>query len=727
MLSSPQIIRAPRDRGIRLGQGDRAKILKGALAVGGRDTSAGDAELARILEGVCDPLAMERRLDELLRLGRSQAGLSGGDRVRVRGTLDSRLLLIPTPTQKRFVLASLGPVLEVAARDLPDGVRVARPDGWLSVADVDEQALYRLDRPQVKLVSLYHPENFPLPRFALGISDIARSLRKQMLGTVSLSDMQLGPTPADIVAEIERERPDIIGISSTFGQHDVFETVVEGIGRIPDYRPLLVTGGSLSVLNADHLAGRGIVVALGPGELTMAAVIRHWLYALPLETIPGACFRTPEGEIRRTGLPSNRLHDDILPELDLLAATLDRGGVMQLESSRGCSYACSFCPREHKGIWTGENPSALELLLPDVSEIFDSRRHVARKIFLVDEEFYGYRPESEDRVSGVADVLAKYGFRYETSSRVDQVWRHNRDREWHVERMRSWRGLVAKGLDRCLFGVESGVQTILKRFNKKTTPAQNAIAVRLLTAMGVPIRCTYITFDPLMNIEELQESFAFQGRTDLILWPQPELSEEELLDLVTDEDWVSAYSTGKPFYSAISYMLVSMECLIGSPYLAQVEAKGLARDINRSMGRRDAVYADPSIGAMSYTAQSWVDRNFSFDYMLKSLEKVTEGEVWRAVRGLRLLFKRSAYDLLGMMIKAHPEVAGRRAPALRLKPADGGDGDTLLDSRFAALVAEVEPGIDRLAAQLHPAFADKLRQEHRAWRERTGWGHINAT
>ncbi len=113
----------------------------------------------------------------------------------------------------------------------------------------------------------------------------------------------------------------------------------------------------------------------------------------------------------------------------------------------------------------------------------------------------------------VADTLAGGGFAWETSCRVDQVVRPDRDRAWHVERGHLWRGLVERGLRRCLFGVESGVTSILERFNKETTGAQNALAIRTLTALGVPPRFTYITFDHLMTETELRATYAFQGRS----------------------------------------------------------------------------------------------------------------------------------------------------------------------------------------------------------------------
>ena len=57
-----------------------------------------------------------------------------------------------------------------------------------------EIAIERFTRPDVHLMALYHPEFFPLPRFPLGISDVARAARTTLTGMITLSDMQLGTT-----------------------------------------------------------------------------------------------------------------------------------------------------------------------------------------------------------------------------------------------------------------------------------------------------------------------------------------------------------------------------------------------------------------------------------------------------------------------------------------------------------------------------------------------------
>jgi hypothetical protein len=266
-------------------------------------------------------------------------------------------------------------------------------------------------------------------------------------------------------------------------------------------------------------------------------------------------------------------------------------------------------------------------------------------------------------------------------------------------------------MDRCLFGLESGVDSILERFNKKTTARQNALAIRLLSACGIPIRCTYITFDHLMTLEELEESYRFQGRKDLLLLPQTTMPFEALFEAVQDDGFVAENAQGAPLYTSISYMLVSMECLLGSPYLRKVEEAGLARDEMPSMGRRNAVFRDPLIGRMSDGAQRWVDRNFSFDYALKSLEKITAGPERAALRRARALLKDFAYCLLGQML----EQATAPEP----------DFFRVMDCLFAEQVAAVERLLEVIAGSVTAPNRAILHRELSAWSARITWDLIN--
>lgn len=665
---------------------------------------------------------------------RLEAHLEGAPgRVGVSGTLDRRLLLLERP-EGGWVAADLSGA-EHASRCWPrwsEGhVRLDTPDSWLSQAELTETAVYRLTRPDVHLMALYHPEFFPLPRFPLGISDVARAARSTLMGTVTLSDMQLGVTLEDLLQQLTTGAPDIVGISATFGQHDLMLQLLEAAFALPT-PPLVVAGGSLTARNERLLLERypDLLVARGGGEATIEGVLAYWHGDIARQEIPGIGYTGAArgGGMaigrRRTAKPVARdTASDILPELDLLPATFARHGVAQLETSRGCTNTCSFCPRGHKGLWAGAAPGKLPWILDELGQVFDRHPDISRTLYLVDEEIIGAGDDAVSRVLELARTLHEAGFAWESSCRIDQTVRTDRDEAWHVERARMWRTLVDLGLRRMLFGVESGVDSILTRFNKEMTAEQNAWAIRTLSALGVPTRYTYITFDPLMSLDELKATHAFQGRTDLLLRPQPGLAPREIVRGVPDEEWVAAHTAGRPLHTGISYMLVSMECLIGAAYTRQATAEGLTGQPEPLMGRVACRYRDWRIGVASGWAQRWVDRHFALDYTFKSLEKVLDGPPRHAVRQARVVLKDAAYEVLGDVIGAIEQYDLERPEQ---EAALSARIETALEARAGLLRDRMATTAAEVGRHLSGEHAATLAREHGRWTSATSWELINA-
>ncbi|MFG3423236.1 radical SAM protein [Micromonospora sp. NPDC048063] len=545
--------------------------------------------------------------------------------------------------------------------------------------------------------------------------------------------MQLGVSLDNVLAEITQNQPDILGVSATFGQHDLMTRLLDEVFGL-DTPPLVLAGGSLTARNERLLLDRypQLLVARGAGEPTMQDAISYWHGDLTLPDIRGIGYAggtetkgtalLQVSRHRRTATIANRVQTDTLPELDLLDATFSHQGVAQLETSRGCTNFCSFCPRGHKGTWSGATPPGLTQILAAMSEVYDRHPQTSRTLYLVDEEFIGGDADAVTRALAVAGTVHEAGFRWESSCRVDQVVNPRQDREWHIERARMWRGLLDRGLRRMLFGVESGVTSVLERFNKETTAEQNALAIRTLTALGVPTRFTYITFDPLMTRDELAASYAFQSRTDLLLRPMPHLPVEAIVDGVRDETFVAAHTTGRALHSGISYMLVSMECLIGAAYTRRAEQAGLTRTVRPSMGRVDAEYADWRIGRASHHAQLWIDRNFAFDYTLKSLEKILDGRPRRQVRAARVVLKDAAAALLGRMLDVIDEQTLGTPATAGLDAALIG----LLNRGLDELREAMEPTVIAVVAALPPDHGAILYTAHSRWVDQTGWELINA-
>jgi hypothetical protein len=293
-------------------------------------------------------------------------------RVAVRGTFERRLLFAERPEDGDWLVAELSgkPLL---TRVWPGWVRgrvtIEEPEGWLSSVTLTPEGVRRLLRPRVLLVSLYHPEWFPLPRFPLAISDVARAARATLTGQVRLMDMQLGVSLSDILAVVARDRPDIVGVSATFGQHDLMVQLLDHVADADYDGRLVLAGGSLTVRNERLLLAHypQLLVARGAGEPTIEGLLAYWHGDVELSqvrgigyadvaAVPGAAGKPSgdagsrpcpvdadaarPGRFRHTGLRVGAVRGQALPELDLLAATFAHRGVAQLETSRGCTSYC---------------------------------------------------------------------------------------------------------------------------------------------------------------------------------------------------------------------------------------------------------------------------------------------------------------------------------------------------------------------------------------------------
>lgn len=524
---------------------------------------------------------------------------------------------------------------------------------YVHLTNIPKTLVNRFKRPKTLLISLCHNEIFPFPRFPLGISEIAEAVRSNFLGKVSLLDMQLGEDLKSIVEYIFSNKPEIVGISLTFGQHDILERLLsELFDKCGSHLPVLVAGGSLAALNHRQLLNQfpDLIVCLGTGGLTMCDIITYWNKKTSLCNINYIAYSFN----RKIKYSTKKNIDEEpfpKPELDLLGKTLKQNGVIQLESSKGCPNKCSFCPRHHKGKWMGCNPKSFQSILPYISKIFDQYNHHNRKIFLVDEECIGGTGDEHiSRMKNIATDLFQNNFNFEISSRIDQVYNEKKDFAWHIKRIEFWKYLLLNGLEKVLFGIESGVDSILERFNKNLTKIDIIKAVRLLSILNIPVRYTYITFDPLMSLHELKESFYFIGRKDLILNPIKKLSNHDALLHINDNSYTSKNSSNLPLYRRITYMLVSLVCLNNSKYLKIAKDKQLVNGASSSIGKMNVSYIDHNIGLISHASQLWIDRNFTFDYTLKSIIKISKASERQIIYDLRGILKDHCYFLLAKLL-----------------------------------------------------------------------------
>ena len=182
-------------------------------------------------------------------------------------------------------------------------------------------------------------------------------------------------------------KPDVVGLSiMTFQRQTAFRIMRLIRSLRPEVR--IVVGGYDPSLAADVYAHHDAVdfIVRGEGERTFRELLRAVEQRTDFGVIDGLSYRTADrmrhnadrGVVtlasEALGLPNRAAR--VLDGYTLLGRQID-----VVETSRGCTYDCSFCSIiEMRG--RNFHPYPIERVLADIS---DARRHGARCIFLVDD------------------------------------------------------------------------------------------------------------------------------------------------------------------------------------------------------------------------------------------------------------------------------------------------------------------------------------------------------
>jgi anaerobic magnesium-protoporphyrin IX monomethyl ester cyclase len=205
---------------------------------------------------------------------------------------------------------------------------------------------------------------------------------------VAVADLILshGQVRETIVRLFREFQPDLIGLSVMTFQRRTAERIIALARRLEPHARIAVGGydPSLAAEAYEQLAVDYIVH--GEGEVTFRELLRAIESGCGFEQIPGLSYRNGIVWQRNPPRPVHRLADGEirLPKRSarvLAGYTLLGRAVDVVETSRGCTYDCSFCSIVSM---RGRNfyGYSFERVLRDIR---DARDHGARTIFLVDD------------------------------------------------------------------------------------------------------------------------------------------------------------------------------------------------------------------------------------------------------------------------------------------------------------------------------------------------------
>lgn len=161
----------------------------------------------------------------------------------------------------------------------------------------------------------------------------------------------------EILAFLEGERPDVIGLSIYVWNDERMLPLVDVLKATIACAPLVIAGGP-QVASTDQrltralMAGALDALVVGEGELPLTQLLEEILAHGRIERPCEGVLIRAEGRLTAGASAPQRAEIDylvnpyrVLPDLREIA---ERDGVIQYETSRGCPYSCTFCDQGHR-------------------------------------------------------------------------------------------------------------------------------------------------------------------------------------------------------------------------------------------------------------------------------------------------------------------------------------------------------------------------------------------
>jgi anaerobic magnesium-protoporphyrin IX monomethyl ester cyclase len=305
------------------------------------------------------------------------------------------------------------------------------------------------------------------------------------------------PSPNDIIALAQRERPRLIAFSILFADW-VPETLalVTALRQSGVRAHMTMVGPLPSFAASELLAACPALDSVLCGEAeASAAQLARLQGPKGLPNLSGLGTRGDSG-VTQWQAVSNLddlpfpLHDD-LPEYASY-------GFATIESSRGCYHACTFCLPCAFYRATGA-PYRLRSIVNLVDEIEALYQRGTRLFLFDDEQFLPPGRAREERVEALGHELDRRNLQiaFTLKCRADDV------------DAPLFRRLKTMGLLRVYVGVESGCQATLDLLGKGVTAQRNAEALTLLDELGIVADFRSLLFHPWSTLESIQADITF--------------------------------------------------------------------------------------------------------------------------------------------------------------------------------------------------------------------------
>jgi anaerobic magnesium-protoporphyrin IX monomethyl ester cyclase len=378
---------------------------------------------------------------------------------------------------------------------------------------------------RIFLIHVRDPQFYALPAATRAANGNIRVMGFPPIGIMSLSAVlkraghecvmydQANPlTPNDvIVADIKRQRPDLVGLSFLSTTSYPYAKLLARQIRAADETVKLAFGGVFATLNAQLVklqCPEVDFVCRGDGEQLVLDLVQHiddptsvagltWARDGKLMHNPN---RATERNLDQWPFPDREsLALDFVESMPLDVPTvLSMERFTTMQTSRGCPWPCVFCdiPIFNEGKWRSRTAGHV------VAEFEHLQEQGYGSVYFVDDHFL-LQPK---RIEAICDGIRNAGvtIQWGCEGRVDSVAQH------------LFPAMAKANCRTIMFGVESGSQAVLDRLQKEQTLAEVETAVTNAKNAGIEIvHGFFVVGSPDETVEDLRATFDFASRLPL--------------------------------------------------------------------------------------------------------------------------------------------------------------------------------------------------------------------
>ncbi len=378
---------------------------------------------------------------------------------------------------------------------------------------------------RVFLIHIRDPQFYALPATTRAANGNIRVMGFPPIGIMCLSAVlkqaghdctmfdQANPeTPNEfILAEIQRRRPDLVGLSFLSTTSYPYAKILARQIRAADTRVKLAFGGVFATLNAARIKGQCPevdFVCRGDGEQLILDLVDRLDDPASVAGVTwmkdGQVVQNPNRPIERA-LDQGPFPDreslplDFIESMPLdVPAVLSMARFTTMQTSRGCPWPCVFCdiPIFSEGKWRPRSAAHV------VAELVHLQKLGYGAVYFVDDHFLLQPKRIEAICQGItaAGVTIQWG----CEGRVDSTAQH------------LFPAMAKAHCRTIMFGVESGSQKVLDRLKKEQTLAEVKSAVTTAKDAGIEIvHGFFVVGSPDETVADIRATFDLASRLPL--------------------------------------------------------------------------------------------------------------------------------------------------------------------------------------------------------------------